>query len=279
MATRPSGPCASCPGRDALPIVALTANVAAGESQRCIDAGASAYVSKPVDTDELLALLVDRLRPAASRAHAVMRCTSRRRRSADGAPILVVDDSVGSRLAIRAMLAPLGHPDRRGRIGPRRAARRAPPDVRADPDGRPDADDGRLRDRQADPAAQRDRSARRSSSSRRFGRDEMRDGRRVRQRRRRLHLHADPPGRAAGEGLGVRRPVRAGPGAAALGRVDHGAQRRAARQRGARARRAAERRRRDRHRRRGRADRVVQPVRPAAVRLPRGRGRSAARSS
>jgi signal transduction histidine kinase/HAMP domain-containing protein/ActR/RegA family two-component response regulator len=51
-------------GRGALPIVALTANVAAGESRRCIDAGASAYVSKPVDTDELLALLVDRLRPS-----------------------------------------------------------------------------------------------------------------------------------------------------------------------------------------------------------------------
>ena len=38
-------------------------------------------------------------------------------------------------------------------------------------------------------------------------------------------------------------------------------------------RRAAERRRRDRHRRRGRADRVVQPLRPPAVRLQRGRGR------
>jgi signal transduction histidine kinase/HAMP domain-containing protein/ActR/RegA family two-component response regulator len=40
-----------------LPIVALTANVAAGERQRCIDAGASAYVSKPVDSDDLLMVL------------------------------------------------------------------------------------------------------------------------------------------------------------------------------------------------------------------------------
>jgi signal transduction histidine kinase/HAMP domain-containing protein/ActR/RegA family two-component response regulator len=59
----------SLPEGEALPIVALTANVAAGESRRCIDAGASAYVSKPVDTDELLTLLVDRLRPALPVVH------------------------------------------------------------------------------------------------------------------------------------------------------------------------------------------------------------------
>jgi CheY-like chemotaxis protein len=44
-------------GREELPIIALTANVAAGERQRCIDAGASAYVSKPVETADLLVLL------------------------------------------------------------------------------------------------------------------------------------------------------------------------------------------------------------------------------
>ena len=55
---------AGAAGTEALPIVAVTANVAAGESRRCIDAGASAYVSKPVDTDELLSLLVDRLSSA-----------------------------------------------------------------------------------------------------------------------------------------------------------------------------------------------------------------------
>jgi signal transduction histidine kinase/CheY-like chemotaxis protein/HAMP domain-containing protein len=41
----------------ALPILAVTANVDAGQRQRCIDAGASAYVPKPVDTTELLLLL------------------------------------------------------------------------------------------------------------------------------------------------------------------------------------------------------------------------------
>jgi CheY-like chemotaxis protein len=40
-----------------LPLVAFTAKVEAGERQRCIDAGASSYVSKPVDTTQLLGVL------------------------------------------------------------------------------------------------------------------------------------------------------------------------------------------------------------------------------
>jgi signal transduction histidine kinase/HAMP domain-containing protein/ActR/RegA family two-component response regulator len=45
------------PLRGDIPIVALTANVAAGERQRCIDAGASAYVSKPVESADLMLVL------------------------------------------------------------------------------------------------------------------------------------------------------------------------------------------------------------------------------
>jgi CheY-like chemotaxis protein len=40
-----------------LPIIAVTGRVMAGERQRCIDAGASDYVPKPVDTAELLSVL------------------------------------------------------------------------------------------------------------------------------------------------------------------------------------------------------------------------------
>jgi CheY-like chemotaxis protein len=43
-------------GRD-LPIVAVTANVAAETRQRCIDAGASTYVAKPVESANLLLVL------------------------------------------------------------------------------------------------------------------------------------------------------------------------------------------------------------------------------
>jgi CheY-like chemotaxis protein len=38
----------------ALPIIAVTGKVVAGERQRCLDAGANDYVPKPVDTVELL---------------------------------------------------------------------------------------------------------------------------------------------------------------------------------------------------------------------------------
>ena len=40
-----------------LPIIAVTGKAAAGERQRCLDAGANDYVPKPVDTAELLAAL------------------------------------------------------------------------------------------------------------------------------------------------------------------------------------------------------------------------------
>ena len=47
----------SIPELEGMPIVAVTAKAMKGDRQKCIEAGASDYVAKPVDMDQLISVL------------------------------------------------------------------------------------------------------------------------------------------------------------------------------------------------------------------------------
>jgi len=108
-----------------LPIIAVTGKAMAGERQRCLDAGATDYVPKPVDTAELLAALRPWLPTTTRRLdvpvvpHETVAATASPRSrphdglddsDIDGLRILVVDDDFRNIFAMTALLE-RGHAD------------------------------------------------------------------------------------------------------------------------------------------------------------------------
>jgi CheY-like chemotaxis protein len=45
------------PGREGLPVVSVTAQAMVGDREKCLQAGADEYISKPIDVDKLLELI------------------------------------------------------------------------------------------------------------------------------------------------------------------------------------------------------------------------------
>ena len=233
-----------------LPIIAVTGKVVGGERERCIAAGASDYIPKPVDTAELLSALTRWYPTGTPRRHGPGCVMTDGAGARDGPParaataILVVDDNAAKRLSIQAILGPLheivevGSGEEALHAVMSRTFAVILMDIQLpDMDGYETA---RLIRMRRESRVHPDHLHQRRQRRRRGGPD------RLRQRGGRLHRRHDRAGRAAREGLDLRRAAQEVARARTIARRGHVAQRALPRQRGPLPRGPAQRRRRDR---------------------------------
>jgi CheY-like chemotaxis protein len=178
---------------DDLPIIAVTSKVLPGERQRCIDAGANDYVTKPVDAADLLAALSlwlpTKESELAAGAHSVPDRVGPRETlmsAIAGIKILMVDDDPRNIYALSAMLESGKAEVTVADSGPEAlAAHPAITRLRHRADGHHDAGHGRLRDHSRDPRdrppripadhrGHRQGGLRRAPALRRCGRERLR---------------------------------------------------------------------------------------------------------